>query len=309
MSVELTLRSDQKNLLDLVVVEQQDPETTTNSFWRLSTPYPRASVGVQTGEPSNKNCMRYDVTLRIPPSLKKLHVAAHSTAHIRFGDDTNSTSPSLAAVNATTGLVDAPQPLRTLEDLFFTLYSPFENNLLLTSTALAADRMNVEMTGGWMVGSLALRERTRILTQRGGAKAHLDVITVPSENSNSETAELRTVTGYGRTELNVFNPAHRHLSSDHLSTGNGDLVLHYERSGFTGPVEVNARALHAHNLQGTGKDVPTAAHEDMDWTTVDGAGADLDGEDEKRHMWVLDKEGGDRMKVSSRQGWVGLFFV
>ena len=257
----------------------------------------------EVGRVTAQNCMRYDVTLRIPPSLKKLHVAAHATAHMRFGDDTNSTTPSLVKSNATTGAIDVPQPLRTLEDMFITFFSPWGNNLFLPSTTLAADRMNVEMTGGYLVGSVAVRERAKVLTQRGGARAHVDIVTLPYEG----TADLRTVTGYGRTELSVFNPAKRNLAVDHLSTGNGDLVLHYERSFFQGPVEVHAKAFQGHSLQGTGKGVPGSVHEDMSWSTPENA--DADETEEKREMWVIDKDGKDTMKVSSRQGWVGLFFL
>lgn len=304
VSIEMTLRTNDRELLDSVLVEQHDPEQEANSFWRLNTPYPGElppEGGREEGEaPSGaKACMRYDIVLRVPRALRKLHVAAHAVAHVRFAESplANATVPPRPLLAP--GELPA-DPLRMLDDLFVTFYSPREDNVLLAShDVVAADRISLEMAGGWMTGSVGVRNRTRVMTQRGDAKAVLGVVampfipanaTGPADNSSTR-GTFRAVTGFESTDITFYNPYNRPMTAWYLSTGNGDLNLHYDKTDFNGQVNVTAKSFEVHDMQ-------------MDPLVMNNASRI--GNAKAVTKWIGDVSHGDRLTINSVRGFVDL---
>ncbi|KAI0915793.1 hypothetical protein AcV5_003615 [Taiwanofungus camphoratus] len=254
---ELTLRTDNEALLGSVTMKyptaDEINEGLSESRVHLSTPGFLAS-----------SCMRYDMTLYVPPNLKKLHVQAHSVAQIKFDDESN---------------ID-------MDSLFVTMYTLDENNMLLPHSGVHAGELALEMVRGWLVGHVAIVDKTTLTTQRGDAVLNVHVTPAPSTAEPPDTAVLQTTTGAGRSDIFYINHRghpHRPISSEHLSSRNGDVYLTYKEAEFNGTVDLSAKSFTAKGLQG-------AIHRDGD-----------------ELPWVGDKNGGDKIVASSR-GWMGLYF-
>jgi len=271
--VEMTVRTDTEELLDSIVVDQHDPEVTEDSYWRLSTPYPKAITG------SSNACMRYDVVVHIPPTVKKLHIASHAVAHVKFDD-------AIAAVDADAAV--------KLEDFYVTFFNPREENMLVANTQIQAERMSLELPGGWMLGSAAVLQSTRLLTQRGTAHAKMDIVTMPSAEAPSSVASVQTVTGVGHSHFTIVNSPHRVLDTHHQSSGNGDIFLHYEQAQFEGEIRMASKSYKTEGLEKLG----TAAT----FLELDPNSRPWSGSRNKT------KSGVDEMSIRSRLGYVELSF-
>ncbi|KAH7923410.1 hypothetical protein BV22DRAFT_1130677 [Leucogyrophana mollusca] len=250
---EVTLRRDDKDAFDDVSVG-----VLGSGKFNVQTP--------TISPPSS--CMRFDITVYLPRSLKKLEVNSYSTTQLKF---------------PTEGTV-------TLDDLSVTLFSDNNNlNMLLPASSVQATRMSLQLYRGWLVGNAAISEKTIIDTQRGDSVANVHVSPVsPSNPQTPGAAQLETTTGSGRTDiLYVSNPAlqHRPISSIHTSQRGGDLYLTYKEAEFNGQVEVKAKSSTTIGVQGM-----------------------MPGQGNTGLQWVGDKDGGDSIKVTSPRGWVGLYF-
>jgi hypothetical protein len=251
---EMTLRTDDKTLLNDVGVHYPVPsenDPVENSRFVLTTPYP---------DPSSPSCIRYDITMYIPPNLKTLSVAAHTTTHVQFD----------------------PESHIALDKLFVTLYHSDSNNMILPHQNLHASHLALEVYRGWIVGDASIRNHTGITTQRGDGVANVRVHPTPNHDDPPTRAHLESVTGAGRTDIVYISDtryAHRPISSTHMSSRNGDVYLTYSQAEYNGYIDLQAKSYSARNMQGAGTS---------------------QGPDSEQSHWVGDKDGGDTMLVKSR---------
>ncbi|KAJ7084285.1 hypothetical protein B0H15DRAFT_388373 [Mycena belliarum] len=217
---EVTLRTDNRALLDdLIFTPTPDEDGSSNeSRVTISTPYP-----------SEGTCIRYDIRIFVPPNLKKLHVAAHTIAHVQFD----------------------PESHITLDDFFITLFSMSAQNMVLPHNNLRSKKMAIEVFEGWIVGDAAIVSSTKITTQRGSGVMNVRVHpTEPIDPAIPEVASLRTTSGSGRTDVfYIGSHVHRPISSVHMSSRNADMYLTYRDAQYSGRVELESSSYTATNLQ------------------------------------------------------------
>ncbi|KAL1714227.1 hypothetical protein EV715DRAFT_295311 [Schizophyllum commune] len=259
---EFTLRTNNAQLLDLVSTRQPRLELGDNRML-LSTP--RLGDG-------NFSCIRFDMVVRIPPNLKKLHVASHSTTHVRF----------------------APSAEIHLETLFVTLYDMDSRNRVLPNRALQADAISLEVYGGGILGSIAAVERASLKTQRGDGLMH---VTVHPIQRDGGPVSFSTTTGGGRTNIAwIGNEAveRRPIRGTHISSRGGDMNLDYHDAGFEGLVQMDCRTYSA-----------SALHAIEEPKIEEGQGEGGMPSDPRWTHYVGDREGEDRLYIES-SGWAGL---
>jgi hypothetical protein len=231
-----------------------------DSMSTISTPY------IPQDRP--QSCIRYDVKIIIPPSLKKLHLGSHTLTHVKFDEN--------AKIK--------------LEDLFVTLFTTHQENIIQSSTSVKADRVKLQVMRGWLVGDVAVVDGMDLITQRGDGVLHVDVYPEPPrDKQNPETVTLDTTTGAGRTNV-VFHAnkgPKRPINGVHISSKNGPMEFSYKDSGFEGLVGL------------VSKDSKQTGLEKLDEGDVH--------EGDQWNYYVKNKEGRDRIRVNSR-AWVGLYF-
>lgn len=218
-------------------------------------------------------CMRYDLTIYIPPTLRGLTISALTVAQVKFSDDF---------------IVD-PRELGSLKVI---LSDVDERNMFLPTDRLAADNTNIDLSGGYIVGDIALANNTEVKTSFSSAVTKLTVKTTAynihapgsEQSERGATAYLNTITGTGRSDFICENTVSRPIRSDHGTRGWGDLYLTYKKANFNGKIDLNAKSFTAMGMQSDGR-----------------VG------DPKQQRWAGDKEGGDFMKIQS-MGWVGVYF-
>ncbi|KAJ7262285.1 hypothetical protein B0H12DRAFT_1201414 [Mycena haematopus] len=260
VTYEVTVRSDDKSLLDQLILDHspdQDGEVN-NSHLRIITPHP-----------SESKCIRYDVKMFVPPTLKKLNLASRTISHVQFDPDSHI----------------------QLDDFFVTLFSPKPLNMILPHNNLRAHKMQLEVTEGWIVGDVSLESTTKITTQRGGGVMNVRVHpTLAVDPASPEVATLRTTSGSGRTDVFYVEqnaPVHRPISSIHMSSKNADMYLTYRDAQYNGQIELAATSYTATGVQRIG----AIGEKPQDqWT-----------------HWVGDQQGKDELSIETR-GWVGLYF-
>lgn len=218
-------------------------------------------------------CMRYDLTIYIPPTLRGLTISALSVAQVKFSDDFIADPRELGSLKVKLSDID-------------------ERNMFLPTGRLAADNTNIDLSGGYIVGELALANSTEIKTSFSSAVTKLTVKTTAynihapgsEQSERGATAYLNTITGNGRSDFIFENTVSRPIRSDHGTRGWGDLYLTYKKANFNGKIDLNAKSFTAMGMQSDGR-----------------VG------DPKQQRWAGDKEGGDFMKIQS-MGWVGVYF-
>ena len=274
VKVRTTVRTSDSRLLNSVEVHTPESsplppsQAPSASYFKLLTP--TYAEGVDT-------CMRYDLTVYIPPTLRSLRLSAGSVAQVKVEFD------------------DSP---RELHELFLDLGSNAAVNLILPSATLIADNAKINMRGGYLVGALPVANSTVINTSRGDAITKLDVFTTGYElpetdqddQSGKDFAHLYSVSGAGRTDFTYENRAMRPIKSEHIvktyKPSSTELRLTYKDAAFNGKIDLNAPSYSLRNVES------------------DRFGSRPDGE---REFWVGDKEGGDHLKIAT-PGWVGLYF-
>ncbi|KAK7687159.1 hypothetical protein QCA50_009662 [Cerrena zonata] len=260
---EMTLRSDSREFASRfsVVHPSQNEVADGSEHSRLLLSAP-GNI--------DDSCMRYDIKMTIPPSIKRLHIQAHATTHIKFNDTSNI----------------------ELDRLYITTYTTDPLNMILPTEHVRAKQVNFEMVAGWLVGVTRLVEKTVVLTQRGNAHTNLHVKPAPSLGETPAPAILETTTGAGRSDIffesDKASP-HRPIQATHRSSRNGDIYLTYKDAEYNGKVKFDAHSYTTKGLHGT-------------FGRVD----DHNGKSDL--PYVGNPEGVDKLTVSSPRGWVGLYF-
>ncbi|KAJ7346507.1 hypothetical protein DFH08DRAFT_914574 [Mycena albidolilacea] len=221
VTYDITIRSDDKSLLDdLILDHPPDQDTVKDSHLRIVTPHP-----------DEGKCIRYDVKMYIPPTLKKLHLASHTITHVQFDPDSHI----------------------QLDDFFVTLFSPKRLNMILPHNSLVAHNMQLEVFEGWIVGDASLDSSTKITTQRGRGVMNVRVHpTLAINPASPEVATLRTTSGSGRTDIFYVGKdasVHRPISSTHMSSMNADMYLTYRDAQYSGLIELGAKSFTATGVQ------------------------------------------------------------
>ncbi|KAF8629877.1 hypothetical protein AX15_003236 [Amanita polypyramis BW_CC] len=259
---EMTIRANDPALLD--GLSFHDAEVASDGTVRNSQ-FVIFSPSITTPDAS---CMRYDIKLFVPPSLKKLHVAAHAVTHLKMDPKSNI----------------------QLDRFHATLVAMDTNNLVVPHQSLHADTLGLEVSRGWIVGEVSIANTTSITTQRGDGIANIRVHPLPPANSDMpEKAALWTVTGSGRSDFSWVadrNARKRPIEADHKSSQNGDVYLYYGDADFKGLISLDSGSFIARNI-----------HKIRDG---------LDEGDIWSH-WAGDQTGSDRVMIQSR-GWTGLYF-
>ena len=261
---EMVLRASDESLLKSVHFEypeyNEDKTTITRSRVSMTTPHGFGS-----------SCVRYDMTMYIPPNLKKLDIVLHTTTHVQFA--------SGAHVNT--------------ENLFVTLYSTDSNNIIVPSEHVTSQKQALEVYRGWIVGDASIVKETSITTQRGDGVANVKLhVTPPSDSTTPEPAVLRTTTGAGRSDFWYLDDKafKRPIDSRHISSKNADVYLTYSGADFSGKIDMSSKSFSMTGVQKIAPSRPNGNNDPSTWT-----------------HYVGDINGSDRLSVSSR-GWTGLYF-
>ncbi|EPQ57512.1 hypothetical protein GLOTRDRAFT_99434 [Gloeophyllum trabeum ATCC 11539] len=264
---EISIRADDEALFEFV---QVNPAADGSKF-TMKSPI----IALMPLE-HRKSCMRYDMTVFIPQSLKSVEIKTSAPTHIKFAD------------------VPETVILDELNIRMFSMSAVTGENMLLPNMNIRAKDYKLEVYAGWIVGDVPIVESTSLSTWRGNGVLNARVQPVDVQPGYDEdddvpefpTAKLNTHTGSGRTDITYLQPRiHRPIHSKHESSSNGELYLTYKDSGFSGPVNVKAKNFSLRNVQGGM-----------------GSGQTMDD------RWVGDKEGSDKLTVKSDLGWVGLYF-
>ena len=264
ITLEMTLRTDDRSLLNSAEMVVQDSDGVNN--------FTRATLTTPLVVDPHKSCMRYDMTVYVPSTLKTLELSTYSVAQIQFHPDARI----------------------ALDNLIVKMYAMDENNMLLPNTGIKATNMDIDSSRGWIVGDVAIVNSTSIATQKGDCVANLHIHPAsPMNQEHPEPAYLTTAHGNGRTdffyEVESAYP-HRPIVSTHISTRKGDLYLTYKDAEYNGPINLKARSYTARGMQGSAASRPGQ------------------GGGESALPWVGNKDGGDKLVISSPKGWVGLYF-
>jgi hypothetical protein len=260
---EMVLRASDEDLLKFVSFEypENDEDKTIT----------RSRVSMATPHGSDGSCVRFDMTMYVPPSLKKLDIVLHTTTHVQFAAG--------AHINT--------------EILFVTLYSTDSNNLIVPSKHVTSRRQALEVYRGWIVGDASIVKETSITTQRGDGLANVKLHPTPPSDSNTpEPAVLRTVTGAGRSDFFYLGEKafKRPIDSTHISSRNADVYLTYSGAKFSGKIEMSSKS---YSMTGAQKIIPPSRPTGDDASTWT--------------HYVGDINGSDSISISSR-GWTGLYF-
>ena len=250
---EMVLRASDEELLKSIYFKypeyDEDLKTITRSRVSMTTPHG-----------SDGSCVRFDATMYIPPSLKKLDIALHTTTHVQFAAG--------AHINT--------------EDLFVTLYSTDPNNIIVPSKQVTSQRQALEVYRGWIVGDASIVKETSITTQRGDGLANVKLHPAPPSDSNAqEPAVLRTTTGSGRSDFFYLGEKafKRPIDSTHISSKNADVYLTYSGADFSGKIEMSSKS---YTVTGAQK-ITSIDNDASTWT-----------------HYVGNIDGGDMISISSR---------
>jgi len=220
-----------------------------------------------------KSCMRYDMTIYVPSTLKTLEISAHSVTQVQFHPDARI----------------------MLDSLLVKMYAMDDKNMLLPSTGVRATNMEVNSYRGWIVGDMTIVNSTTVTTAQGDCVANVHVHPNPPINQeHPEPAYLSTTNGNGRADFFYENDhayPHRPIVSSHTSSRKGDLYLTYKNAEYSGTIDLKAQSYTAHGMQGSVTSRPGQGENGT-----------------KTLPWAGNKDGGDKLAISSPRGWVGLYF-
>lgn len=228
---ELTIRSDDPSLLDRISFRHAEIASNgkvENSQFVIVSP--------RLGGKSS-NCLRYDIKMFVPPSLKTLHIAAHAVTHLQFD----------------------PLSKIQLDRFHATLYAMSNNNLIIPNQSLQAKTLGLEVYRGYITGDVSIVESTSISTQRGDGVASVRVHPLaPSDDHTPKKAVLWTVTGAGHSDFTwvTHGGQKRPIEADHKSSMNGDVYLDYRNAHFDGLIALDSRHFKTTNVHAVsdGKD-------------------------------------------------------
>lgn len=260
----MTLRTTKEALLQQVLVTE--PEKSSDGTVL------RSRLIIDTPHMSDKNageCMRYDVTVFLPPKLERIHVQARTLAHVSF-------APGTTAAH--------------LQQLLVTLYALDARNILVLSESVVAKMQQFDAYRGYIVGESSIAEELSIETQRGDAVANVKIRPAPpADPEHPEPAILRTVSGGGRSDFAYLGSKAftRSISALHSASKNADTYLTYRGADVNGKIQLRSKS---YTLTGAQSLKGKASEGEEEWT-----------------HYVGNKDGGDEIRVDSR-GWTGLYF-
>ncbi|KZT68256.1 hypothetical protein DAEQUDRAFT_671749 [Daedalea quercina L-15889] len=219
ITYQMILRTNNQALLDLVDVQYptKNAETGSSKMY-LSTP----SV-------STDSCMRYDMTVYVPYTVRRLNIQARTTTQIKFDDESN----------------------LDLDALDIRVLGFDDASMVLPHRGVHASSLSVDLQRGWFVGDVTIEDKASLSTARGDAAMNVHVYPAPSTGEPLAAAHLQTTTGNGRADVfYASHPGHPHrpIDSVHRVPGTGDLYLTYKDSAFSGTVDLNARSFSASGL-------------------------------------------------------------
>lgn len=259
VKVKTSLRTNERSLFDTVLVEvSNDPEV--DGYYKLLTPI------MDYQKP--KQCMRYDLTLYIPPNLANLTIKAHSTTQIKYSD-------AFMTVD-----------VRMINSLSIEMSSFDTDNLLLLGNGFMAVENSVSVQNGYIVGIFPILGTASIDTSGGSAVTKVTAL-IHTPISDPNITILKTDSGTGRTDITYSNRYHGVINNEHIAHGNGDMYLTYKGAGFNGRIDMQAKSYTAIGVQGKI--------------------AGQFGQPADELPWVGNKDGKDKLKIKS-DGWVGLYF-
>lgn len=266
VSYSIIMRGTDQPLLNLVKMQLTESKHGSN----LAMMTPTIS---RADRDSGAKCIKFDVVLSVPPSLKELHVLTYSTVQVKFDESVHLDMKRISIVSMSTD----------------------KNSMILPSPNFhASEQMTLETYNGWIVGDVSLDQSAVIDTQRGDGVAHVRIIQ-SDEHQTDEKASLQTATGAGRSEFTYIaaKKSKRTVDSRHISARNGDVYLKYEGADFNGKIAMSSRSSTIHgevtNLKPFGQRV-TRREDTTEWTHTRG-----------------DANGSDTLRVESN-GWTGLWF-
>ncbi len=221
---ELILRSDSAALLGKAILDYPTKEEIEDGM--KSSRFQLITPKVETGG----SCMRFDVTVYLPPTVRTLHVQSHVQTQIKFDPDSNFNFDSLTV----------------------TEYSLDEQNLLLMNEGVHAKHSKLQLIRGWLVGDVTLVDEVELITQRGDGRMNVHVHPAPSSAEPPATAKLLTSSGAGRTDVFFVNhpgSPHRPIDATHHVAMRGELYLTYTSASFNGSVDLSAKSFSASGLE------------------------------------------------------------
>ncbi|KAG6849450.1 hypothetical protein H0H93_008293 [Arthromyces matolae] len=259
---EMTIRAANETFLDLIHLKTPDLDgdgSVQNSHLVISAPRTGADAG----------CIRFDIVMYIPPTLRKLHLVSHATTHVQFASNADI----------------------ELESFYVTLFAMDENNLILPSQTVRGEDMALELIRGWIVGDVAIMNSTSISTQRGDGVTNVRAHPVPSNSQDHPSpVTFRTTTGAGRSDIFYIGSASfkRQIDNVHMSSRNGDVYLTYKEAEFSGRISLDSKSYTTVGL----RRFPDAPNKNVGraWT-----------------HWAGNEDGRDTVYVRSG-GWSGLYF-
>lgn len=192
----------------------RDAETTDlPSFFEITTlPYTRAPV-----DQSSTGCVRAEVTVYVPQSLRRLKVVAETMAQISF----------------------APDAHVELDELILDITAKDSSQtLVLTHPSVRAKSMSIQ-SDGWITGDITLVDELVIRSDNGTAKITVTP-NAPADYLDPLPATLTTTTGGDMELIYAPNKAYRRrpIHSTHIATGVGEMALHYGASNFSGSLDL-----------------------------------------------------------------------
>ncbi|KAH9914027.1 uncharacterized protein B0H18DRAFT_1087931 [Fomitopsis serialis] len=121
VTYQMTVRTNNQALLDLVTVQYPSKDDGENlaSRLRLSTP--------QFG---TESCMRYDMTVYVPYTVRRLDIAARTTTQVKFDDESN----------------------LDLDSLSIRVTGSDDTSMILPHRGVHASALTMDLQRGWLVG-------------------------------------------------------------------------------------------------------------------------------------------------------------
>ncbi|KAH9910631.1 uncharacterized protein B0H18DRAFT_1177025 [Fomitopsis serialis] len=204
VTYQMTVRTNNQALLDLVTVQYPSKDDGENlaSRLRLSTP--------QFG---TESCMRYDMTVYVPYTVRRLDIAARTTTQVKFDDESN----------------------LDLDSLSIRVTGSDDTSMILPHRGVHASALTMDLQRGWLVGDVTIEDQTTLSTARGDAALNVHVFPAPSTAEPPADAHLTTHPGH----------PHRPIDSTHRVQGTGDLYLTYKDAAFSGTVDLATRSFTA----------------------------------------------------------------
>ncbi|KAH6914440.1 hypothetical protein BKA70DRAFT_666898 [Coprinopsis sp. MPI-PUGE-AT-0042] len=245
VTYNVIMRGSDRETMDRATVDIEEPDSKgMGRTLRFNTPaIPKSEIA------SGETCVRYDVTMSVPSSVKLLYIHSKAIIQIKFDEDAH----------------------LDLKELSVVLFKTDDKNMIIPSASVVSDSINFEVFKGWIVGETTVSTTTSVTTQRGDGVTNLKVHQVAPENPLNPTASvLRTTTGIGRTDvMYIANTVKRPIESRHLASMSGKLYLDYKQARFDGKI-----ALDSKNFEITGDFSRTAG--DGEWTHIGGSGEGKD---------------------------------